>query len=80
MNTTRRPRRLNTPVGAMYLYCRTRCALAEAESHGLHGGWSWTVGYAVIVCPHNDCPLHPYRRGRQPGRAGIGPGSRPDED
>jgi len=64
----------------MYQYCRTRCALAEAETHGQHDGWSWTVGYAVVRCEHEECPLHPYRRGRNPARAGIGPGSRATED
>ena len=54
-----------SPVQAIAAHCRTYCARWE---RGSGRGVTRYVG----SCPLDDCPLHPYRQGRNPNRAGIG--------
>ena len=59
------------PATAIQDFCWTRCN-HTAEREGLHGSSWWTRGYCARICEHSDCPLYPYRMGRNPARAGIG--------
>jgi len=59
-----------SPVQAVRLYCLA-CPVT-VERTGLHGRCWHTAGHAVATCPRSDCPLHPFRNGRNPHRAGIG--------
>jgi hypothetical protein len=68
-----------TPVQAARAYCLTTCGFTKSRT-GLHGagedegecGNWWSAGYCVLKCGRKSCPLHAYRLGKQPGRAGIG--------
>ena len=51
-----------SPVKTMRKYCLTRCEEGVKR---------------VRLCEDTECPLHPYRLGRQPNRTGIGGGKRP---
>ena len=44
----------------------------SAENAGLHGSTWHARGYALVRCDREACPLHPYRLGKIPARAGIG--------
>ncbi len=61
----------STPCKAIATYCETVCTHA-AKRTGLHDVTWWTAGWAVNRCQRRDCPLHPYRLGTNPKRAGIG--------
>ena len=49
------------PVRAIKKYCRAICAGSPKETR---------------LCPVSDCPLYPYRQGKNSARAGIGGGRR----
>jgi hypothetical protein len=53
--------RYPTPVKSVRRYCVTRCEEGPKR---------------VRLCEDTECPLHPYRLGKQPNREGIGPKKR----
>ena len=61
----------STPVKAIRAYCLTVCPYSAANE-GLHGVTWRTRAYAVAQCDREECPLHCYRLGTNPARAGIG--------
>lgn len=48
---------MTSPLKAIRARCLDCCCFRAGE---------------VRQCPSNDCPLHPFRFGRNPNRAGIG--------
>lgn len=65
-----RTKRHSGPVRSIHSYCLLHCERKGPER--LEGHCWLTRGYLVANCPHEDCPLWPFRQGRNPARAGIG--------